>query len=462
MTDQRKIQHLYWRAGFGLKPNQIREKTTLSIDQAVDQLFRDAERAQQSPIKDNSNYGDISNADHLSMGKELKVAQRKKGRNKVRKLNYQWVKRMTNPSQSPLLERMTLFWHDHFACMPQQPHWAVGYLNALRSNALGNFKEMVLAVSKDSSMIRYLNNKQNRKTSPNENFARELLELFTIGRGNYTERDIKESAKAFTGWSTDFEGNFVFKEKQHDFGNKTFFGKTGKFDGDEIIDIILEKRKTAEYICSKIYHYFVNDQIDKQRVSELTDVFYNSGYDIKKLMMHLFKSDWFYADKHIGNKIKSPIDLITGMANAFNMKFESKDALIFLQKALGQVLFAPPNVAGWPGGKSWIDNSTLMLRLNLAKNLVEQKDFDFKPKDDFKAAGPSKATKKIAVTTNFNLFNQTFNGSDERKLANKLSEYLLQTDINIDKLPLDDFTNNTDKVRSMALLLMSLPEYQMC
>ena len=184
------------------------------------------------------------------------------------------------------------------------------------------------------------------------------MELFTLGRGNYTENDIKEAARAFTGWSSEFKGEFVFRRFQHDYGEKTVLGKTGNFDGDDVLDIFLSQKQTAKFITQKIYKFFVNDNVDEEKVNWLADRFYQSNYDISKLMEDIFTSDWFYDEKNIGSKIKSPIELMAGIQRMLPMKLENEEALTFLQRALGQILFYPPNVAGWPGGKTWIDSST--------------------------------------------------------------------------------------------------------
>jgi uncharacterized protein (DUF1800 family) len=166
-----------------------------------------------------------------------------------------------------------------------------------------------------------------------------LMELFTIGRGNYSEKDVKEAARAFTGWSSNMKGDFVFKKRQHDFGEKIFFEKKGKWDGDDIIDMILEKRETAEFIARKAYRFFVNEKIEEQNVKYLARVFYDSNYDIEKLMRAIFESKWFFEKKNVGVKIKSPIELIAGMIRIFEVDFKNPAALIFIEKALGQVLF---------------------------------------------------------------------------------------------------------------------------
>ena len=200
-------------------------------------------------------------------------------------MNVAWIDRLAKPKEL-LCEKMTLFWANHFVCEDNNYVYSQQFHNVLRKHTLGNFKGFVIAISKEAAMTKYLNTKQNRKQKPNENFARELMELFTLGVGNYTEDDIKESARVFTGYNHNLQGNFVFRKRVHDEGVKTFFGKSGNFNGD---DIILENKQCAKYICGKVYRYFVNDIIDENHVNDLANVFYKD-YDIEKLVRYMMLS----------------------------------------------------------------------------------------------------------------------------------------------------------------------------
>lgn len=449
-----KIKHLYWRAGFGLSPQEWEERKNWRITKAVDQLFKEAKAA-----------GPLQALNVSSVTSKPTKEQRKMERKRVGRQNTAWLVRMANPNESALMERMSLFWHGHFACSSKLSKLAFNQINAIREHALGNFRDLVLAVAKDPSMIRYLNNQQNKKNKPNENFARELMELFTIGRGNYTEQDIKEAARAFTGWSSNLGGKFVFRRRQHDFGSKTFMGKTGKFDGDEIIDIILEQRATAQFICTKIYRYFVNEKVDTRIVNRLADQFYKSDYNIEALMRSIFTSDWFYDKKNIGIKIKSPVDLVVGMSRGLNIQYDNEQALIFAQKALGQVLFNPPNVAGWAGGKAWIDNSTMMLRLNLVTYLLYASDVDFRTKSDLKASSRNKAMRKLEANVNLVPLQQMLSTNDKERTIEELSDFLLQRDPAVDKKLIQQYAQSgtdQDFIKMAIARITSLPEYQLC
>ena len=309
-------------------------------------------------------------------------------------------------------------------------------------------------------MNKYLNNKQNVKESPNENFARELMELFTLGVGNYSEKDIKESARAFTGWAFKKDGAFLIKHKKHDFGVKTFMGKTGDFDGDDIIDIILEQKQCARFICDKVYRYFVNPQINKNRLEEITELFYKD-YDIKKLMKYIFNSEWFYDAENIGVKIKSPIELLVGIQKTVPFRYLKKKQLLFVQKMMGQTLLDPPNVAGWKGNQHWIDSNTLMFRLKLPSLLLNNAQIDLVEKGAFEDSFEEyyKPNKKSFFKTDVDWF--AFN--KEYKLINpsEVKSTLIIADIDEDT---DVFLSNLkiENNKEYCVQLMSLPEYQMC
>ncbi|MBC7417269.1 MAG: DUF1800 domain-containing protein, partial [Pedobacter sp.] len=287
-----KIKHLYSRAGFGISYSELQNVSKKSYEKVVKELFKEARKDDDISLIDVTETQSQmlmqaglykKKAQLNEEEKQLKKDIIRQQNDKSRDLNISFVEKMIN-TKAPLREKMTLFWHGHFACRTRIPMYAQQLNNIQRDESLGNFKTLLMAVSKSPAMLAYLNNQQNRKGHPNENFARELMELFTIGRGNYTEVDVKESARSFTGWMYDKDGAFEFKEKLHDEGEKTFFGKTGSFDGEDIIDAILANPKTAEFVSRKVYQFFVNDTPNELHVRELADHFYHSNYDIRELM----------------------------------------------------------------------------------------------------------------------------------------------------------------------------------
>lgn len=454
------INHLYWRAGFGLGLQEWQDKQNWSIQRAVDHLFAQAKQHSQQTLSQDAAAGTRPN-----MSDEQKAEARKKERRLVVLQSVDWIKRMASTEESPLLEKMSLFWHGHFACQSKNATLANNQLNTIRQHALGNFKDLVLAIARDPSMIRFLNNQQNKKLKPNENFARELMELFTIGRGNYTEQDIKEAARAFTGWSSNFKGEFIFRPGVHDYGRKTFFGKSGRFDGTDIIDMILDKRATADFIVTKIYRYFVNENVDVGIIADLSRQFYDSSYDIGALMRVIFTSDWFYTKQNKGTKIKSPVELMAGMLKSLHIDFENELALAFLQKSLGQSLFNPPNVAGWPGNKNWVDNSTLLMRLNLPAYLFNSKEVNFKLKEEFEARQKNKVTRRLMAKVDLSQIYTLVKGKGLQEQLDLLSQYLFAQQPSLSIPLFERITRGKTEEEAIKLQLvglLSLPEYQMC
>src|SRR5688572_27050055 len=243
-------------------------------------------------------------------------------------MNLQW-QRLLVYSEDQVREKAALFWHDHFACFTPFAYMMQLHINKIREHSLGSFRDLLHLISKDPAMMVFLNNTQNRKNHPNENFAREVMELFTIGIGNYSEDDIKEAARAFTGWNYDEEGNFELREKAHDSGSKTFMGVTKNWEGEEIIDALLDNPKTAHRLASKIYAWFVNDKVNESRVKELGDFYFSNNYNTSLLLQKIFGSDWFYDKENIGTHIKSPIELFTGIRRTFVMDFKNEEVLFF-------------------------------------------------------------------------------------------------------------------------------------
>ena len=292
---------------------------------------------------------------------------------------------------SPLTERLTLFWHNHFVSGQQKVKLAVLMYRqnvTLRANALGRFGDMLHAIARDPAMVIYLDNAQNRKGTPNENFAREVMELFTLGEGNYSERDIKEAARAFTGWSLDREtGQFVFRRFIHDYGPKTVLGKSGNLDGDDVLDILLAQPQTAQFVTRKLWREFVSPDPDESEVKRIATRFRESRYDIKVALQALLTSDAFYAPENRGVLIKSPVDLVVGTMRQFGMQPGQPVPFAVAAAGMGQNLFSPPNVKGWPGGETWINTSTLLARKQFLDRLFRADNATGQPP----AMGPTMA-----------------------------------------------------------------------
>lgn len=451
-------KHLLWRAGFGPGINQLEDLHKKDIKSLMNDLFKE-----ETFLYVNYDTPDIAETGDYMMNDQTPAEKKKEmqriSRQQNEELNLNFLDKMVN-SKEQMREKMAFFWHGHFASRVVNPKFNRQILNVIRKNALGNFKDLLFEVSQAPAMLNFLNNQQNKKDHPNENFAREVMELFTMGRGNYTEKDIREGARAFTGWGSDKEGNFKERKNLHDEGAKTFLGKTGNFTGTDVLNIILEEKATAKFITTKIYKFFVNENVDENIVKSLSESFYQSGYDIKKLMMDIFSGSWFYDKKNIGSRIKSPIELMAGIMRSLPMNIQNPESLIVYQKLLGQMLLYPPNVSGWPNGKSWIDSSTLMLRLQIPQIWSGLRPLDYRPKeDDDLDMGLKNNTNSL--TKNFKNPNITIDWTRVEKIFNgkNVEDYLIQSSKSLDMNSVKNFSDNSVKMN--VINLMSTPEYQL-
>ena len=300
----------------------------------------------------------------------------------TQRIAYWWSNRML-VSPRPLEEKMTLFWHNHFATSETKVRDYRKLLlqnKTFRKHATGNFRKLLVATAKDPAMLYFLDAGQNVKGSPNENFAREIMELFTLGVGNYEEKDIREAARAFTGWNTD-DLTFVVDIKKHDDGIKTVLSRTGNFSGEEVIDILLEQEAASKFIVRKIYKEFVNENINEKLVDKYAKILREENYEFKPLLKTIFMSKDFYSDKNIGSHIKSPVELVISTYNKLGIQdIPGIPDFNYVTRSMGQRLFWPPTVAGWAGGKSWITPALLMERGNFARSVLYP-DIDFIDKD---------------------------------------------------------------------------------
>lgn len=477
---QLKNQHLMWRAGFGPAVEQWNDFSKASPQKLYDALEK-ASRKEPMPLKVATNFVDglmngIDGVRRTEVTPEQRREMQKKSREEIRNINLEWLNEMVN-SEQQLREKMAFFWHGHFACRNLNALYQQDLINVIRKNALGNFGTMLKEVSRSAAMLAFLNNQQNRKQQPNENFAREVMELFTMGRGNYTETDIKEAARAFTGWQFKLNGEFIFRPQLHDEGVKTVLGKSGNFDGDDVLDILLKQKQTAVYLTRKLYKFFVSEEVDEQKVNQLAEGFYNSNYDISKLMRSIFTADWFYEEKNIGAKIKSPIELMVGIRRSLPMDITMPEAQLYLQKVLGQILFYPPNVAGWPGGKNWIDSSSLMFRMRLPQIVAMKESFMIKAKtDDDQDMGRMEekmqqqnrriAGRIIETTIKWEMPYSQLQKTARENLLTSMASVLWQTDVSkMNKTLVEKFMDAGSRERYIQtgiIHLMSTPEYQLC
>ena len=408
-----RAAHLIERAGFGGTPGEIDRLASMTPQQAVDYLVEyerivdDQEPFDQSDIWDpGMDPFAPSRAAAVRIGRERGEAlgeqvlpegsQRRlqpvvnkffyglrANSYETQRLGLWWANRML-ATPRPLEEKLTLFWHGHFATGQGKVRDARMMLRQnvmLRERASGRLRDLLMGILSDPAMLVYLDNGENVKQHPNENFGRELLELFTMGVGHYAERDVREAARAFTGWTNDVLA-FKFDTDQHDFGEKSFLGRTGPFNGDDVIDIILEQPVTAEFVAAKVYRYFVREDVTDVVRSELGRTFRENDYDPKPLLKRIFLSKDFYSPPSYATQIKGPVHLVVSTYKKMGLS-EVPTVPDFgrMTGGLGQSLFGPPNVAGWAGGRTWITPATLLQRGNVFLDVLFPDVASFRPPD---------------------------------------------------------------------------------
>jgi uncharacterized protein (DUF1800 family) len=410
--------HLLERAGFGGTPEEIQALARMTPQQAVARLVRfDGADASHLPPFDHSGVHDPglepfppSRPAVTDLAKEkgeaLGIKVKASGNRRLQpivdeffywlrasvletnRVSYWWANRMLD-SPRPLEEKMALFWHGHFAsneAKVRDYRKLLGELEIFQKQGTGNFRDLTVAVAQSPAMLSFLDAGVNVKGASNENFAREIMELFTMGVGHYTETDIREAARAFTGWNFE-DVKFVVNKDQHDDGEKKFLGKTGRFDGVDIIDIIMQQPATADYIAGKIYRFFVREELSPEFQKQLGSVLRDNHYEIAPLLEKVFLSRDFYSKASVGTRIMGPVELAVstyrklGLTNVPGVPDFNNET-----GALGQQLFSPPTVAGWAGGQSWITPGLLLERANFARDVLFP-DISFLPPDRFTGGG---------------------------------------------------------------------------
>ena len=366
-----EARHLLNRTSFAAQTNEIDDYARLTREQAVDRLLSETRRTAAYPAPTwTAKYERVYKPDMTQ--EQRQQANRRELVERGLEIRTWWVAEMLS-TPSPLTEKMTLFWHNHFATSQQKVRSASLMYRQnvlLRNYAVGNFGAMLREVSKDPAMLIYLDGAQNRKGAPNENFAREVMELFTLGEGHYSEQDIKEVARAFTGWSIDADaGEFRFRRPAHDEGTKTVFGVEGKFNGDDIVTLLLQQPATGEFIVAKLWRELVSPEPDAATVAQLAATWRSANYEMKPLLRAMFLSDAFWTPANRGVLVKSPVDLVVGSLRQFRFAVEDPAPFAVVLRQLGQDLFNPPNVKGWPVGDAWLNTTTLLARKGFLNRL---------------------------------------------------------------------------------------------
>ncbi len=399
----------------------------------------------------------------------------------IRDLGVWWLQRMRT-SPDALQEKLTLFWHGHFATSVQKVRDAyyMWQQNAtLRRYARGHFGALVKAISRDPAMVIWLDLRDSHDAHPNENFARELMELFTLGEGHYTERDVAAGARAFTGYRLNpRDQTFRYAAREADLGEKEIFGQKGNFAGDAVIDLILQKPECAKFLAKKLWEFFAYQDPEPEIIARLAEVIRLCDYEMRPVLMKVFSSEEFFSERAMRTQIKSPVQWLVQNARIFETDFPPPYVLFFAMRQLGQMLFNPPSVKGWDGGKAWISTSTLLARYNLAGLLVESagpdlmigiqksvRDLGFDPMNDaapsvrMPDAGPLDVAKIAPAALR----------AEPEKLVDALVLRLFQAplvgrsrDAFLEYLRAKAQPANDEAVRGLLHLMMSTPQFQLC
>ncbi len=354
---------------------------------------------------------------------------------------------------APLQEKMTLFWHGHFTSSYQKgiPAQAlVDQNNLFRANALGNIRELTLQVAQDPAMLRYLDNAQNVKAHPNENFARELMELFTLGIGNYTETDVRESARSFTGWNLNRDFAFVDNAAQHDDGTKTFLRRTGNFSGRDIVEIIFAQPAAAKLFADRLLNFFVYNDPEPELVDAVAALLRTNGYALQPVMATLLRSNVFYSERAYRALVKSPAEFVVGSCRLFGVKSSEPPVLGALSR-MGQRLFYPPDVKGWNGGAAWLNSQTLLARENFASGLMTQMGDGGWLGAALHSMNPPLVARAVTDTI--------LQGDVSAAAASRLIAYLGGSGVSA--LGSLSGENADERIRGAAYLTMAMPAYQL-
>jgi uncharacterized protein (DUF1800 family) len=466
----RLAAHLLRRAGFGGTPEDIARNAAMPAASAVDALIHYSKdnSLPGAPDKLDDGYAQQRNLfraagraaggiDDASLTMQKMEVQKLRQATNISMLRW-WTERMIK-TQAPLQEKMTLFWHGHFASSALQkgitPKEAVDQNWLFRNNALGNVREMTHLVSKDPAMLKYLDNARSNKEHPNENYARELMELFTLGIGNYTESDIRESARAFTGYTILGPlrgGGFYFNAKDHDYGMKTFLNARGELTGDDVVEIIFKQPAAPRWFAKKLLNFFVYNDPEPELIEAFAQVLLKNDFQISPSMSTLLRSNVFFSDRAYRSLVKSPVEFVVGTHQLFDIAEVTPESLGALNR-MGQVPFHPPSVKGWDGGATWLNSQTVLARENFVNYLVTSQMMT--KSSNWLMAGPPPSSKDATEK----LIGTILHGDASPASAAKLQAYLDGGDASANAMLSGE--NYEERMRGAAYLTMAMPAYQL-
>lgn len=433
-----RIAHLLRRAGFGASAGELERSRAMGLQATIDRLV-DFDAVDDSALESRLASQDLDLEGRLSH------------------LQRWWLQRMAYTAR-PLQEKMTLFWHGLLTSSFEKAGKGPAMLvqnRLLREQGMGRYDVLLKAVSRDPAMMIYLDSRSNKKSAPNENYSRELMELFTLGVGHYTEEDVRESARAFTGWQLKRKTQFVLNERQHDFGQKTFLGRTGDFDGDDIVDIIMAQPAAAEHICARLWRFYAYDDPEPEVISRLAGVFRANGTRMRPVVRAVFESEEFYRERAAAALMKSPVELVVGAVRSLGIETDFSPLSKRIER-MGQALFAPPNVAGWPGGAAWINSAALLERINAANRIAAGRrgKLQFAPMALVRERGVSRIEDAAALFAGL-LFGEGLREPQREAIASFLDAMGFAAAAAGRRLTFEE------QVRSVVYLMLASPAYQL-
>ena len=477
--------HLLNRAGFGGSPADIQKLCDLGQDKAVSYLLdyeyihdptTDPNWAQPNPEEILQFRNAIRDATTPEQKKQLQQEQQQLIQRRMQELRGWWLQRMARGPR-PFQEKMVLFWHGHFATSVEKvrnPYYMWRQNELFRRLATGNWQQLLTDAGQDPAMLVWLDQAQSRQDHPNENFAREVMELFALGEGHYTEHDIGEAARALTGWSLEpQEQKYIYRPFIHDNGDKTIFGQTGNFDGDDFIAMIIAQPQSAKFITAKIWNYFAGSEPSPELSNALAANFRANGNNFKPFLRVMFRSEEFYAPDIVRNQVKSPVQWLVNSVRVLECDLPPTLVSWGMLRQLGQDIFAPPNVKGWDGGITWITTNSLLTRYNDAQALVEGQLPAFTAADFARKAGGAGGGKAMKALQRVRMGGVDVEKiltpeqrADKPTIVAALENRLFQTTLNSDQeQTLREFLDSKTKMSDADIvttirLMMSTPEYQ--
>lgn len=470
------VRHFFRRAAWGATPAEVRRALRIGLSATVEEAFGSTfsmpipKSVTESAETSRDLYQRIQRASTEEKKEELRAEARQKQLTAYHDMSLKWLQFAASPVRAPF-EKWISFLQNVFVVSYgriNNPFLIFQHHELLRQNGLGTAPALCSAVSRSPAMILYLNLQQSQASAPNENFARELFELFTLGEGNYTEQDVKEAARAFTGYRQQ-DGQFRFARSQHDFGKKKIFGRTGPWDGDDVIDLIFKEKAAATFLPREMCRFYLSDQeLHPAYIEALGEIWRQSRYRFSTLLERFFTSRIFYDARFRGNMIKSPVHFHLGLLHDLNLTVPPFPRnVINRYRQMGQNLYQPPSVRGWVGGKLWINASTLAARRMLIESLFQPFSENNLNGDELRALKATRANGQVQLVVSRKRLSQMAEAEPEA-IARRLTDFFLAQRVpaayrhTLAKYLADASGDRVERLQTVAMAILQSPEYNLC